>query len=284
VLWLFPPLLAAWVLLVPGAFNWKQRLFHAFAALAAFALVLTPWSVRNTLLHRTFVTVDVMGGRNFMMGNYEYTPLERPWDAISMEGEKAWHRVLLARYAAHHPRTQGQLDKLALRYALEYIAQHPGQTAVRDVAKFFHFWQLEREVVAGLARGWWGNVPRTIVVVVAALITASYVVVLLSGIWGALRGSMTSLHGAALLILVIAFVCGIHTLVFAHSRYHLPLMPLVAVFAARAWSQAARVLAPNVRDLRFWLATVLTMLMIIGWTVELLPAVRQLSQAYGLSG
>jgi hypothetical protein len=56
------------------------------------------------------------------------------------------------------------------------------------------------------------------------------------------------------------------------------------VFAARAWSQAARVLAPNVRDLRFWLATVLTMLMIIGWTVELLPAVRQLSQAYGLSG
>lgn len=275
VLWLFPPILLGWVLLAGPSLRWPARLAHAGVAAAAFGLVLLPWTVRNTLLHKTFVTVDVMGGRNFMMGNYEHTPLHRPWDAISMEGEQAWHHVLLAANPNRRPLTQGQLDKLALRYGLDYIRRHPGQTLERSVLKFFHFWQLEREVVAGMARGWWGNWSRWQVLMAAAGIMGSYVVVLLLGIWGAVRQPSTCLAGAALLWLVIGFVCGIHTLVFGHSRYHLPLMPLVGVFAAAAWTQRRKVFSAP-RDAWFWLASGLCGLLVLAWSIEVVTAGGQL--------
>ena len=38
----------------------------------------------------------------------------------------------------------------------------------------------------------------------------------------------------ALLLSVILFVCGVHTVVFGHSRYHLPLIPVLALYAGAA--------------------------------------------------
>ena len=67
----------------------------AAVPLVLFILTLSPWIYRNTTLQKTFTVVDVMGGRNAMMGNYEHTPLERNWDTIGIvKGEKVWHRPL----------------------------------------------------------------------------------------------------------------------------------------------------------------------------------------------
>ena len=38
----------------------------------------------------TVTIVDTMGGMNLRMGNYEYTPDDRMWDAVSLQGEKSW--------------------------------------------------------------------------------------------------------------------------------------------------------------------------------------------------
>jgi hypothetical protein len=40
------------------------------------------------------------------------------------------------------------------------------------------------------------------------------------------------LHIVPLLILV--GICGVHTIVFGHSRYHLPVMPILLMYAASA--------------------------------------------------
>jgi hypothetical protein len=208
-----------------------------------------------------------MGGRNFMMGNYEHTPLARPWDAISMEGDQAWHAVLRQRFPTAG-RTQGQIDKLALRYGLEYVKEHPGLTLRRGVAKFFHFWQLEREIVAGLAQGYWGQISRVGVLVAAAVILGVYVMTLLSGVCGASTRISMPWQAHVFPILVIAFVCGVHTLVFAHSRYHLPLMPLVAVYAAAAWTGGGEI-TKQWRRPAFWAAAIICGVLIASWGVEL---------------
>jgi len=267
VMWLFVPVLAVFLVAGDVQHSLPRRFVHAAVALAAMLAVMAPWAIRNTRLQETFTGIDVMGGRNFMMGNYEHTPLARPWDAISMEGEQAWHAVLQQRFPLAG-RTQGQIDKLALRYGVGYVKEHPGQTLRRDIAKFFHFWQLEREIVAGLAHGFWGRLSQPWVLVAAAAILGTYVATLLSGVFGALVRMSAPGQAHVFPILVIAFVCGIHTLVFAHSRYHLPLMPLVAVYAAAAWTGAGEI-SQQWRRPAFWSATATCGVLTASWAWEL---------------
>lgn len=272
ILWLFPPVLAVYVLAAfPSRF--PRRLAGAALMAAAFAATIAPWSIRCSRLEKTFVAVDVMGGRNLMMGNYEYTPLERMWDVISMPDDpareaKPWYRMLARENPGFAQRTQGQRDKLAMRYALRYMIAHPAQTAVRTVVRFFNFWQLERSLVAGMGRGWFGNLPLTVVLPATALIFGAYAAAILAGIFGAVTAGPSNwrLHG--LLLLAIAHVCGLHALVFAHSRYHLPLMPLVLIFAAAALLQWRRIWADR-GTWRFRLAAVLCLVLIGGWVWEI---------------
>ena len=42
------------------------------------------------------------------------------------------------------------------------------------------------------------------------------------------------------LVSVIVFVCGVHTVVFGHERYHLPLMPFILLYAAAAIRHQSR--------------------------------------------
>jgi 4-amino-4-deoxy-L-arabinose transferase-like glycosyltransferase len=272
VLWLFPPVLAVVALFAFRAGAWR-RLLAAVVAVAAFAIVLAPWAVRNTRLHHTFIAVDVMGGRNFMMGNYRYTPLYRSWATIEEQGERSWIHELLTEYPREVRDTQGKLDKVALRQALRFVAANPGLTLQRDVVKFFDFWGLERELVSGARIGFFGPIPAAVVVVLALLICGAYVAVLFAGIFGMFLTPPDDRRVHAFLILLIAFVCGIHTLAFGHSRYHLPLMPLLIVYAAAAVAQRHRLWRP--RCLAFWAACGVCAALVGGWLWQLLVVDRE---------
>jgi 4-amino-4-deoxy-L-arabinose transferase-like glycosyltransferase len=171
--------------------------------------------------------------------------------------------------------TQGQIDKLALKCGLQYVAEHPGQTLARDVAKFFHFWQLERELIAGLREGFWGGASRPWLLLIAAAILGSYVLVVVGGIlgWSLRWPRQWSMH--LFLLLVAAFICGLHTLVFAHSRYHLPLMPLLAVYAAAAWTARGELITQYRRPAA-WLAGALCLVLAVSWCRDLIIEVPRL--------
>ena len=263
VVWLSPPLLAVYV-----ALTWKARLgrrqLAAGALLAAFAVTLAPWAIRNTRLQRTFITVDCMGGRNFMMGNYRYTPLYRSWDAISIEGERGWlHELASARPIPEHT-TQGQIDKMAMGEAVRFIREHPGLTLQRSVIKFFDFWGLERELVAGAAQGFFGPVSTPATLALSAVTFVGYAVVLALGIFGMVLAPPGDRRVHWFFLLVIAFFCGMHALAFGHSRYHLPLMPLVLLYAASAVVNA-RSIWQGRRRWSFALACAVMLVLVVGW-------------------
>ncbi len=263
IVWLSPPLLAGYVLLTARC-SLARRALGAGVMVLAFAATVAPWSVRNTLLQGTFVTIDTMGGRNFLMGNYAYTPLYRSWDAISLEEDKAWYHEVMDRYPQELRTTQGKIDKLALKEGLAYVREHPGQTALRDVIKFFDFWGLERELIAGLPRGYFGHVPSPAALVLGVVILVSYPAALFLGIFGVLFRPAADRRLHWLLLAVIAFVCALHTLVFGHSRYHLPLVPLLLLYAAAVCVDWGSVWQQRRTGL-FRLAGALCLLFVAGW-------------------
>ncbi|MBI3468262.1 MAG: glycosyltransferase family 39 protein [Planctomycetes bacterium] len=265
---LFAPLLAMIIVC-----SWRdgglRRWLAGAVPVAAVALVIAPWSYRNSRLQETFVVIDVMGGRNAMMGNYEYTPLERSWATISLvQGERAWHTVLAHETPGYHQLTQGQRDKLALRHAVGYVLDHPLLTAKRDLVKFFNFWQLERSLLARAKEGFFGQVSGAGLLVASCTICGSYAAAILLGIFGLFlcRPVARSFHW--LFVAQILFPCAIHTLVFAHERYHLPIMPFVLLYAAAA--------CLNVRQIwqrrcswSFWLAVVSCAVLVLAWLREM---------------
>lgn len=269
VVWLFPPFAVLLIISFSRQPSWPRRLASALPFMLGFALTLAPWTIRNTRLQETFTTVDVMGGRNVMMGNYEHTPWYRPWAAIEMSGDEAWHSVLSRHHGGLAGKTQGQIDKLAMKYALAYIAEHPGQTTARSSAKLLHFWQLERELVAGAKQGIWGPFDRLAVLALAAVIVGVYSATMLLSIFGAVLAPPRNWQMHVFLLTLIAFVTALHCVAFGHSRYHLPLMPIVIIYAAAACMQW-RSLLGQWRSWKFALATLLAGGLAASWIADIL--------------
>ena len=268
ILWLYSPFLSIYFLGVWQGSR-KQRFGAAVIPLATMLFVVAPWAYRNTVIQDTLTIVDVMGGRNAMMGNYEYTPLERSWATVSdVTGERSWDQVLRQKYPAAKGMTQGQLDKLAMRHGIQFVLSHPILTAKRTVVRFFNYWQLERTMIAGMRQGLWGNFPGWFMIVVALLIVGSYVGTLFLGIVGLMMTRPKDRRFFWLFILSIAFPCLIHSVIFAHSRYHLPTMPILFLFTASAATQWSSIWKR--RDERaFRLAAVLCFVFVLGWAREL---------------
>jgi hypothetical protein len=246
-----------------------RRILAAAVPAVVFAAVIFPWALRNTRLQQTLTFIDVMGGRNAMMGNYEYTPTERSWATISdVVGDKAWHVVLRQGLDGKTFDTQGQLDKLALKHGIRYVLGHPFTTAKRDVVKFFNFWQLERTFSAAASRGYFGTISTPMKVVIAAIFCGSGVAVLYAAMFGICVAPPRDVKQHVLLLMAILFPCAIHSLIFAHERYRLPMMPLMILYAAAAlvgW----RSVWERRGSLGFRVAVCLCLLLTAGWLREL---------------
>jgi 4-amino-4-deoxy-L-arabinose transferase-like glycosyltransferase len=223
----------------------RLRVALPAAVLAGYALVIAPWAVRNTKLQGVVTIVDTMGGLNLRMGNYEYTPDDRMWDAVSIQGEHSWSYPMAQEFPGQYL-TEGRKEKWAQKKAIEYMRAHPRTTLRRSLIKFADFWGLEREYAAGVQLGMYAP-PRWIGAGISLLIVIAYLAVMISGAAG-LWLAAPEIRVHVLLLLPVVVITGVHTLVFGHSRYHLPLIPLIALYAAswlttdraRLWQRARR--------------------------------------------
>jgi len=208
----------------------SRRVLVPVLLLAGYVAVIAPWALRNTRLQETLTIVDTMGGINLRMGNYEFTPDDRMWDAVAITGERSWVHGFTTDPPGL-PATEGRKEKWAQRKAVEYMVAHPIVTARRSLIKFADFWGLEREFAAGVQARLFAP-PRWAAILGTIVILLGYVAVVTmgaSGIWLAPPADWR-LHVVVLLPVLVTM--GAHTLVFGHARYHLPLMPIFGIYAA----------------------------------------------------
>jgi len=237
VLWPLPLLLCPLLVLLIRA-SFARRLALSLVVLAGYILIVAPWAVRNTQLQRVLTIVDTMGGINLRMGNYEYTPDDRMWDAVGLTGEKSWVYGIAADLPGSDT-TEGMKEKWAQRKAVEYMRAHPGETIRRSLIKFADLWGLEREFMAGVQTGLF-TPPQWFSVLSSVCIVLGYIAVALVGGAGLWLAAPADRRMQALLLLPVLVIVGGHTIVFGHSRYHLPLMPFFALYAAAFVVERAR--------------------------------------------
>jgi 4-amino-4-deoxy-L-arabinose transferase-like glycosyltransferase len=237
VLWPFPLVLCPFVFFVtPG--SRQRRFWSAGLLLIGYALVVAPWATRNTRLQRVFTMVDTMGGITLRMGNYEHTPVHRAWDPVTLHGDKSIFQDLRAEHPEVSSWTEGQKEKWMLKKAITYMLDNSAVTFQRSLIKFANFWGLERTVIAGWQQGLY-QPPHWLAVFGTIVIPMSYVVVMLLACLGIFLSPPNDIRAHVFVLLVIGFLAGMHTLAFGHERYHLPLIPLLLLYAASAITHQA---------------------------------------------
>ncbi len=296
ILWLSPIPLAVFLVIFTSRkftrdvhFTWKRRATATLLLLFFSGVGMAPWMVRNTRVQKTFTPIDCMSGRNLMMGNYEFTPFYRAWDAISIQPPQDWYTVLKKSFCSEtgrdfNPLTQGEKDRLASAYAKKFIQENPGLTLKRDLMKALCFWQLERSTIAGATQGFWGfdkippGTPRQVsLAMLAVIILLPYVSIFTLATLGAciLRYRSSFLPSIALMLAVALYFWMLHALVFAHERYHLPLIPILIIFAVYAvenFRPTQEYLRQNSRRLTVF--GVIIAIFIVFWTFEILWAIN----------
>lgn len=229
ILWPLPLILCPLLAVIIRA-PLSRKLVLPGLVLAGYALVVGPWAVRNTKLQHVVTIVDTMGGMNLRMGNYEFTPDDRMWDAVALSGERSWVHGISSDLP-NQSITEGQKEKWAQQKAIAYMRANPGVTLRRAFIKFADFWGLEREFMAGVQNNFYAP-PAWFQVTGSLAFVLGYVAIVIAGAVGIWLAAPADWRLHVLLLLPILVTMGAHTIVFGHSRYHLPLIPLLAVYAA----------------------------------------------------
>jgi len=211
------------------------RLKLSVMLLLGYLVVVAPWAVRNTNLQGVFTVVNSMGGVTLLMGNYEYTPMDRAWDPMTLVGEHSVFALIKKVHPEAVHLTEGQKEQWAKKEAVAFMLENPRLTIQRSLIKFANFWGLERTIPAGFRALY--HPPSWFAMTVAVLVPLIYACVMILACFGLFWGLPGERRAHWLVVLLILVVAGLHSLVFGHSRYHLPLMPFLILYAASALVQ-----------------------------------------------
>jgi len=210
------PLAALWL-------AWPFRPSAARARGAAFLLaaVLTvvPWTARNWVVFHAFVPVSTFGPLNLWQGNagLDRDEIYRQSDAV--DGPIAQYRLAWTR-------------------AREVIAaRQPRWIVEKTVAELPAFFEPWSEALSFQEDGVYGTVSPAARRATRWLLLLPYVAVVLVGVPALALFAWT--RPRALLGLFLAFYVAIHIVAYGAHRFHLPLVPIILIWAVALCAREA---------------------------------------------
>lgn len=221
---LFPPFLFLYLIALRPSFVRVRRAAVSVGALAlAAGVVLSPWIVRNYALSGEFVPTMSVGGKAAFEGLYIVTHRHAGREHYVLVEEAAAEQNLIA-------------QQMELKFKPGYFPQF---YTISDEVKYYgHLGDIVKkryvqqpsllfDAIGFNSRGFWVQ-GRT-----AKATTLNMILVwpfLALAIWGAYAGWRQSLIVGPILLFVGA-VFAAHVAIIGQARYHVPLIPLLAVLA-----------------------------------------------------
>lgn len=263
VVTLFVPLAALWVWATSCPRRSGMR--QAAVLIACFLIVVLPWSVRNTLLHGEFHFVESALGYDLYQGYHPQSTGTFDW-RIGIDLLKIMD--------------DGERDRQAMAAVASFLRDDPLRVPYLMVRKLGYFWGLDkRALVYFYANGYLGQWPAGLLAIVLLLATAPFMLIAPAGVARlALARPRREMMFVALLMV---YYVGIHTLILAEDRFHMPLVPILALLAATALAD------PRWRSARRWqriLAVTLVILLVANWGWEIARDWELLAALFGPRG
>lgn len=226
------PLLAglALVLLLMGT-GWRRMLAAVGVAGAAFVVVVTPWLVRNEVRMHTLAFSTNMGDTlcidRYVGSNGRFHFVDKPYCA-----------------SAREPEAQRNRDNI--RIALRFVAHHPG-LELRLIGK--RFWYMMENDRGGLqpTRSFMSSGARH---ALSRIADGYYFAALAVAVLGLPLFVVERRPDRLFTLTAIATVLGVPLTLWGATRFHMPLLPFVAIAAGAAIARLLALVATPSRRAR----------------------------------
>jgi hypothetical protein len=264
---ILPFALAAFCLLL---FIHRKR---ALLTIVSFLLLLSPWILRNSLLHQKLTGIETSMGYNLYLG---YHP---QGNGSFVFGPSLDLLTIL---------DDAERDRVGAEKAIEFIGAEPERFLPLAINRLGFFFGLEKRVLMYFySNNLIGYVPLPLLLTISAILLVPFVVVSISAAFGLAYLRWKPEH----ILLILLFVTYIlpHVFILSEDRFHLALVPYIAILAARVWTYGLAPLharwyeSPNGK-LIVSLAVFTVSLLILNWGFELARDTDKIAQLLGPNG
>ena len=224
ILTLIKPSIIVFVFVLPFLMRqFEIPLRKLYPIIVAFMLVLTPWLVRNYLVFGE-VALSSNGGINLLIGNNATSTGAYKYPASpSLVGDS---------------KSEFDVDHKALRSAAGYVVHNPVASAFNAAKKIGRLFESEGALLIMTFH----EAPEDVSIRYGAkyaslplpwilLTNFSYFIIVIAGVFGFLSAERGRLWWISLSIFFTWLV--VHAVFFGGGRFHFPLMPLMATYAAQ---------------------------------------------------
>ena len=217
--------LAAW----RAGMSWRNTLRHVGIATGVACLMLVPWTIRNAFAYHAFVPISTNLGDTLCLDNAPgayggYRGLPPECDVQSLQGNFTTFGD--NRVGEHEP----QENSHNLRYAVSWAFHHPSAELSLVFRRAFYGYRDDHDALTDLA-GQHGNFPPTgFRRPFGRLADAYYYVVAVLALFG-IRKFLGDPRRLFVLV-VAASIAVVPMFLYGLIRFHIPLLPFLAIGAA----------------------------------------------------
>ena len=245
------------------------------ATLITIALILSvsPWIIRNSLLHHKLTGIETSMGYNLYLGYYP------KGNGSFVFGPSLDLLPIL---------DDAERDKIGTQQAIEFIRQQPERFFPLAVNRLGFFFGLEKRVLMYFySNNIIGYIPRPLLLTIAAILLLPFVLISTSAALG-LSLLLWRPEHILLGLLLISYLLP-HVFILSEDRFHLALVPYIAILAAQVWVGGIHEMFMRWRQSQIGKAAVVlaicaAALLLMNWELELVHDAAKIAQLLGPNG
>jgi len=250
----------------------KQRRGALLIAIS-FALTITPWIARNSLLHQKLTGIETSMGYNLYLG---YHP---KGNGSFVFGPSLDLLTIL---------DDAERDKIGTQKAIEFIKAQSERFLPLAVNRLGFFFGLDKRVLMYFyGNNIIGFIPLPLLLTISAILLLPFVFISTSAALGLSLLRWKPEH-ILLGLLLVSYILP-HVFILSEDRFHLALVPYFAILAAQVWVGDSREIAARWRESQTGKILVLfaifgAILLVTNWGFELVRDADKITQLLGPNG
>ncbi|HET9588759.1 MAG TPA: hypothetical protein VFO91_08210 [Anaerolineales bacterium] len=239
----------------------------------SFGLMITPWIVRNSLLHHKLTGIETSLGYNLYLG---YHP---QGNGSFVFGPSLDLLTIL---------DDAERDRIGTQKAREFIRNQPERFIPLAVNRLGFFFGLEKRVLMYFySNDIIGYISLPMLLTIAAILLLPFVGISISAALGLSLLRWRPEH-ILLGLLMISYMLP-HILILSEDRFHLALVPYIAILAAQFWARGFSALSTRWYEsssgrLIVGFAVLAVFLLISNWSWELYRDADKIAELLGPNG